>query len=130
MGALLNKPKEHARPSVHRLDQLANLLDDRFRVPGTRWRFGLDGLLGLVPGAGDAITAVLSGYIVWSAWRIGVSKGAWARMAGNMLLDLVIGAVPVLGDLFDFGWKANRRNLRILREDLRSQPGQTPTRRS
>lgn len=93
-------------------------MDARFRLPGTGWRFGLDGLVGLVPGIGDAATTLISLYIVAEAWRLGVRKRTLARMIGNIVLDSMIGTVPVAGDLFDFIWKANIRNLRLVRHDL------------
>ncbi len=100
------------------IERLAELLDDRFRMPLTGWRFGLDGLIGLIPGAGDLITAALSVYIIYRARRLGVPLRIRARMAANVALDLFLGAAPVAGDLFDFAWKANRRNLRLIEEHL------------
>ncbi len=98
---------------------LSRLLDDSFGIPGTRWRFGLDGLLGLIPGAGDAATAVLSAYIINEARKLGVRRGTLARMLGNLAVDVAVGAVPVIGDLFDVAFKANRRNMRLLVRELR-----------
>lgn len=71
-----------------------------------------------MPGAGDAVTAVLSAYIVWRAWRMGASKSARVKMIRNVVLDAAVGSIPLFGDIFDIGWKANRKNLRILKEDL------------
>jgi Domain of unknown function (DUF4112) len=102
------------RRSVERLRQLAYLLDDRFRVPGTSYRIGLDGLIGLVPGIGDAATTLLALYIVLEARRLGVPATKLGRMGLNVGLDAVLGAVPLVGDLFDVAWKANRRNLGLL----------------
>lgn len=101
-----------------RLRRLADLLDSRFQVPGTNWRFGLDGLVGLVPGIGDTASALVSLYIVAEAWRLGVRKRTITRMIGNVAIDSLIGAVPVAGDLFDFVWKSNARNLRLIERDL------------
>lgn len=110
-----------------RLQSLAWLLDDRFRVPGLGWRFGLDGLLGLVPVAGDAATAALAAYVVLEARRLGVPKRLLARMALNFGVDLAVGAIPVVGDLFDFRWKANRRNLALLMRHFgRDRPATGP----
>lgn len=103
---------------IARIDRLAALLDTAFRVPLTRFRFGVDGLIGLAPGLGDVITTGLSLYIVYEAHRLGAPKHILARMLGNVALDGVIGAVPVAGDMFDVLWRANRRNVRILREHL------------
>lgn len=92
----------------------AYLLDAAFRIPGTQRRFGLDPLLGLVPGAGDALGAGMAGYLLWLAARAGAPPPVLVRMFGNLAIDALVGAVPLLGDLFDAGWKANLRNLRIL----------------
>jgi Domain of unknown function (DUF4112) len=104
--------------SVERLRQLAHLLDDRFQIPGTRYRIGLDGLIGLVPGIGDAVTTLLSLYIVLEARRLGVPVTKLGRMGLNVGIDAVVGAVPLVGDLFDVAWKSNRRNLRLLLDHL------------
>jgi hypothetical protein len=101
-----------------RLARLTHWLDEAFTVPGTSLRVGLDGLIGLMPGVGDVVTLAV-GYFMWrEATRLGVPRHVKARMAGNYLLDLVGGLVPVVGDLFDFGFKANSRNLRLLRAHL------------
>jgi hypothetical protein len=97
------------------LEFLASILDDRFRIPGTNIRFGLDPLLGLVPGIGDLIGGALSSYLIWRAHKLGVSKFTLLRMAGNTLLDTVVGSVPVIGDILDIQFRANRRNLELLR---------------
>jgi hypothetical protein len=97
-----------------RAEWLGRLLDDRFRIPGTGIRFGLDSILGLIPGIGDTLTFLLSLYPIYVAWRAEVPTGALARMVVNVLLDLGIGSVPVIGDLFDLFWKSNRKNLDIL----------------
>lgn len=104
---------------VERLERLARLLDDRYRVPGTNVRFGLDSLIGLVPGVGDTATALLALYIVLQAQKLGVPRTMIARMAGNVLMDLGLGTVPLVGDLFDLGFKANRRNMSMLQNHLR-----------
>ena len=103
---------------VARLDALATLLDSAFVIPGTRVRIGLDAVIGLVPGIGDAVSACLSGYIVWEARRLGLPRWKLARMIGNIALDTAIGAIPVAGDAFDALFKSNRRNMRILRDHL------------
>lgn len=81
-------------------------------------RYGLDPLLGLIPGAGDAIGAILAGWILVEALRLGVSRATLLRMAGNLALDAVLGAVPIIGDIFDFAWKANLRNTTLLARHL------------
>jgi hypothetical protein len=101
-----------------RIERLANLLDAWFEIPGTSIRIGLDPLVGLIPGAGDALTFLASIYIVDRLSRLGLSRLTRARMVGNILIDLVVGAIPVLGDLFDIGFRANIRNLELARRDL------------
>lgn len=103
---------------IARIDRLATLLDTRFGIPFTKFRFGVDSLIGLAPGVGDVVTTALALYIVYEAHRLGVPKTVLARMLGNVAVDGLIGAVPVAGDLFDVMFRANRRNVRILREHL------------
>ena len=103
---------------IARIDRLATLLDTRFAIPFTRIRFGADSLIGLAPGVGDVITTALSLYIVYEAHRLGAPKHLLGRMLGNVALDGLFGAVPVAGDVFDLVWRANRRNVRMLREHL------------
>ena len=93
---------------------LTRLLDSAARVPGTNFRFGLDPVLGLIPGLGDVAGAALSGYVVILASRLGAPKSVIVRMLGNVALDTVAGTMPVVGDLFDAGWKSNTRNLALL----------------
>jgi Domain of unknown function (DUF4112) len=107
-----------SRAALQRIERLAYWLDERYRLPGTRFRFGLDGIIGLVPGIGDAATSALSGYIVYEAWRLGAPHRVLARMLANLGFDALVGLVPVVGDLLDVGYKANRRNLRLLRRHL------------
>jgi hypothetical protein len=97
---------------------LTRLLDSAARVPGTSFRFGLDPILGLVPGLGDVAGAALSGYVVLLASRHGAPATVIVRMLGNVVVDTVGGTVPVIGDLFDAGWKANSRNLALLERHL------------
>jgi hypothetical protein len=99
-----------------RLDMLASLLDTAFVVPGTNIRFGFDALVGLVPGIGDALTTAVSLYIVHEARQLGAPWHVVSRMLANVALDGVVGAVPILGDAFDVMWRANRRNVALLRE--------------
>jgi Domain of unknown function (DUF4112) len=109
------------RATLERLERLAYWLDDRFRVPGTSFRIGLDGLVGLVPGVGDVVTNALTAYIVYEAWRLGIPKRVLLRMLANLGIDTLVGIVPVAGDLLDLGFKANRRNIRLLRRHLRER---------
>ena len=106
------------RDVVERLDRLATLLDSALVIPGTNIRFGADAMVGLVPGIGDAITTALSAYIVYEAHRLGAPRHLIARMIANVAFDSVITAVPVAGNLADVFFRANRRNMRLLREWL------------
>ena len=103
---------------LQRLRRLAWLIDGAFRLPGTRFRFGLNSLIGLTPAAGDAVLAMISLYIVNEARLLGLPRDKLARMLGNVGIEAVAGAVPVLGDLFDMGFKANLRNLAIIEQHL------------
>ncbi len=108
----------------HRLDRLRRvgwILDNSVRIPGTRIRFGVDAIIGLVPGLGDLVAGGLSLYIIAEAAKLGVPRALLARMGWNVAIDTLVGEVPVLGDLFDVAWKANMRNLRLL-EDHLGQP--------
>lgn len=113
-----------ARPltSDEHLDYVAALLDDMFRIPGTQIRFGLDALIGWVPGIGDAMSGVASFLIVFASWRRGTKAVTLVRMIANVLLETAIGAIPVAGDVFHVFWKANRRNFRLLMRE-KEQPG-------
>lgn len=101
--------------------RLAWLLDDLIRIPGTQIRIGLDPLLGLVPGGGDLAGGALSAWIIVAAARAGVPPAVLVRMGLNVILDALTGTVPLLGDFFDAGWKANRRNVALL-EDYAATP--------
>lgn len=103
---------------VEALERLATRMDSAFRVPGTRFRIGLDAILGIIPGIGDVLTLAPSLYIVWKAHGLGVRWPRLLRMGGNVALDSLIGAVPVIGDLFDAGFKANRRNVALIRTHM------------
>lgn len=98
---------------------LARLMDSQFKVPGTNFRFGLDGLIGLIPGAGDLTTFAVSGYMLLIMAKNGASGFVLARMVLNVLLDAAIGSIPILGDLFDLVFKANIRNLRLMQQHYR-----------
>lgn len=112
--------------ALRHLEQVADLLDSRFRIPGTRFRFGFDSLLGLVPGIGDAATAIPAIYILLRARGMRAPWPLMARMGVNVAADLAVGSVPVLGDLFDIGFKANRRNVALLRRHFGSPRGGGP----
>ena len=104
-----------------RVRLLSRLLDEQFRIPGTTYRVGLDGLLGLIPGVGDAAGALLSAYIVYEAIRLGAPSTVLLRMIANIGIDTVGGAIPVVGDIFDIAWKANKKNAALLHAYLASQ---------
>jgi Domain of unknown function (DUF4112) len=108
--------------SNEHLDYVAALLDDMFRIPGTRIRFGFDALIGWVPGIGDAMAGIASFLIVFAAWRRGVQAITLVRMIANVVLETTVGAIPVAGDIFHVFWKANRRNYRLLIRE-KEQPG-------
>lgn len=124
MNAAWTGPLPHALPrtdvatKIAWLRRLAWMLDGALRVPGTRIRFGLNAAIGLAPGVGDALLAIVSLYIVWEGWRLGVPRAAVMRMLGNVAVEAVIGSVPVLGDLFDVAFRANLRNLAIIERHL------------
>jgi hypothetical protein len=104
------------------LHLLVGLADDGLRIPGTRVRLGLDALLGtLMPGAGDALGGVTSAMLMYVAWRRGAPRDLLFRMLGNATLDVAFGTIPVVGDIFDLGFHANRRNLTLLEEFLRQR---------
>ena len=104
--------------SVARLEALAKLMDGAFVIPGTNIRMGLDGLIGLVPVAGDMVSGLISTYIIWEARQLGAPRWLIARMLANTLLDTTIGAVPVLGDAFDMMFRANMKNMALLRRHM------------
>lgn len=105
-------------PDLARVRLLARALDSAVGVPGTTFRVGLDPLLGLVPGGGDLAGAALSGYIVLTGVRLGAPSAVVARMIGNVALDTVVGTVPLLGDIFDAGWKSNLRNVALIEQHV------------
>lgn len=106
---------------LHRLENFAHWLDDRFKIPGTNITFGLDSLIGLIPGVGDSATAVSSVYLIGQARALGAPTSLLLRMGFNVLVDLLIGAIPLIGDIFDIGFKANRRNIAHLKRHLGSE---------
>ncbi len=101
-----------------RLRQLGQLLDNSIPIPGTRFRVGLDAIIGLVPGVGDLVGGALSLYIVMQAARLGVPRPLLARMGWNVAMETVVGGIPLFGDLFDAGYKANLRNLALIQQHV------------
>ena len=104
------------------LESLARLFDDAFAIPGTNIRFGLDALIGLIPGLGDLITSAFSFLIVFSAWQRGLPRVTIARMVANIAVDTLLGAMPVVGDIFDVAWKSNKKNVALLKRASAQQP--------
>ena len=100
------------------LDLLSHILDDFLKIPGTSIRFGLDGIVGFIPGVGDLIGGLASCIIIVAAWMRGVPYVTVARMVANVGIEVVVGAIPVLGDMFDIAWRANRRNYALLAGSL------------
>ena len=98
------------------VELLSRLMDSQFQIPGTRFRFGLDPLIGLIPGLGDFTGLLVSGYMILICARNGASGFLLARMTLNILIDALVGAIPLIGDLFDFTYKANNRNLKLMQQ--------------
>jgi hypothetical protein len=109
-------PDKPMHPKLRNLNSLARLMDANFRIPNTSVRFGMDAIIGLIPGVGDLISLAISGYIMSTAAKLGASKYVMARMMLNTGVDAIIGAIPVIGDIFDVGFKANQRNLRLVNQ--------------
>jgi hypothetical protein len=113
----LSRPRTREE-RIARVEALATLLDTALVVPGTNLRFGFDALIGLVPGIGDAVTMAVSLWLVKEARALGAPAHLVVRMLGNIAIDGVVGAVPIVGDAFDLVWKSNRRNMHLLRRHL------------
>ena len=111
---LANETHFSHAPRLKRLRQLSQLLDGAIVIPGTKQRIGLDPILGLIPGGGDTVSAALSGYIIIEAAQMGLPRKALMQMVTNLVIDTVVGSVPVLGDVFDVFSKANLRNMQIV----------------
>ena len=101
--------------TLQKMERLADLLDSRWRIPGTNWRFGVDAVAAVVPVAGSLSTAAASAYMIKRAHDLGAPGHVLARMVGNVAFDAVVGSIPVVGPVFDLAVKANRRNMRMLR---------------
>lgn len=107
-----------------RVEALEKLLERSFVIPGTKIPFGLDSIVGLVPVLGDLITAAMGAYMVWEARNLGMSKWQLMRMTANIGIDTALGAIPLVGDAFDFIWRSNSKNLRIIHKHLdKHHPG-------
>lgn len=115
---LLEPETTDRRRELHQLELLAQWMDTKFVVPGLGVRFGLDAIVGLLPGVGDTLTSFASLYILSAASRFGVPRATLVRMAANVGIDYIVGSVPLLGDLFDVYWKANQKNMALLRRHV------------
>ena len=101
-----------------RMEAMEKLLERSLTIPGTKIGIGLDAVLGVIPVFGDAVAAALGAYLIWEAKNLGLPKWKLWRMAGNIAIDTAVGAVPVAGDLFDFAFRSNSRNLRLVKRHL------------
>jgi Domain of unknown function (DUF4112) len=111
------RPIDHAK-TLRSLQRMAKLMDTAWGIPFTRWRFGLDSLVGLIPGGGDLVMLLFSAYSLLLAQRLGAPGSLLLRMAGNLAIDFGIGSIPVIGDVFDVFFKSNTRNLKLITEFL------------
>ena len=114
----MKTPTSQQIGKLSQLRRISRLLDNAVSIPGTKISFGLDPIIGLLPGGGDTITGGIAGYIVVEAARMGVPREILWKMVGNILIDSLAGTVPVVGDLFDVGWKANVKNIELLEKHL------------
>jgi hypothetical protein len=117
---MMSKSPEALRARLEKLRSLQFLLDNRYRVPGTNIRFGWDALVGLIPGAGDLVTALFAGGLIVQAHQMGVPRVIQLRMVINVLIDIFIGVVPLFGDVVDVFWKSNARNFALLERHART----------
>ena len=116
---LIVNPKRHDR--LEQLAKFAELMDGQFRLPGTNIEFGLDAIIGLVPGIGDLVCGAMSMWLIGEARRLGAPQWLIARMMWNVAVEVGVGSVPLVGDLFDVAWKANRKNIALLRRHFESE---------
>jgi hypothetical protein len=119
---LITDPQRERGAHDFDVELLARLMDSFFSIPGTRIRFGLDAIIGLIPGLGDTLTSFVSIYILKVASRCGVPRVTLVRMALNIAIDYVVGIVPVMGDAFDIYWKANLKNVELLQRHMLATP--------
>ena len=113
-----DEEKEILEEKLTRLRQLSENLDESFTIPGTNIKFGIDALIGLVPGGGDLIGGLFSLYLLRTAIKLKLPKSAIISIMFNIIIDTTIGIVPVIGDIFDIFWKSNKRNMRIIEKHL------------
>jgi hypothetical protein len=117
-------PRDEGTEQLEQIRRIVRIMDDAVAIPGLGLRVGLDPIIGLLPGAGDLLSASVSGWVIVTAARLGASPAVLVRMLGNAGVDALFGAVPFLGDLFDVAFKAHRKNLRLLEAHL-ADPGET-----
>ncbi len=118
------------QPEFAMIDKISSLLDNQFRIPFTKIRFGVDFLIGLIPTAGDWLSFGISSILIFSMMRHGVGVGMLLKMLGNITLDAIVGSIPILGDLFDLHFKANRRNVDLLKQYYVENPNPPKATRS
>lgn len=118
MDELLMTSHQH---KLEKVQMLADWLDRKYRIPFTRLRIGMDGILGLIPGIGDTITVILSSWIIYQAHQEKASLWLKLRMGWNVFIDWLIGLIPLFGDIFDIGWQANQKNAQLLANHLTKQ---------
>ena len=111
-------PSADTADRLARIARVAALLDSRFRVPVIGVRVGWDSILGVIPGIGDAVTTVPAGWMIWQGYQMGARKRTLARMGLNAGIDLIVGGVPIIGDLFDVAFKSHKKNLALLQSDM------------
>ncbi|HLO47040.1 MAG TPA: DUF4112 domain-containing protein [Kamptonema sp.] len=116
----INPPHPSHIANLRRIRQISHLLDNAIGIPGTKYRIGIDPILGLVPGGGDFVAMVFSAYMIVTAAQMGVSQEKLVQMVSNVIVDTFAGTVPVVGDLFDVAWKSNIKNLALLEDHLGS----------
>ncbi len=114
----IDRPAPDFVKELDEVRRLAKLLDTRWKIPGIGVRFGIDPVLGLIPGAGDLVAGAISTYVIIKAHRLGAPKSMLVKMAGNVAVDTIVGSVPILGSVFDLFYKASTRNLRLLQTHL------------
>ncbi|MBW4441716.1 MAG: DUF4112 domain-containing protein [Plectolyngbya sp. WJT66-NPBG17] len=115
--------QSHRESTIARLRSLTHLLDNAFPIPGTKYRIGIDPIIGLLPGGGDVAMSFVSSYILVEAARLGLPRPALLRMLWNLILDALLGIIPMAGDFVDLAWKANSKNLALIEAHL-AKPGQ------
>lgn len=121
----LDGPVSDVDGALQRLDAIAKVMDSLVAIPGTNFRIGVDSVLGVLPVVGDLASQVVSAYLIWEARRLGASRLLIGRMIANSALDTVVGAVPVVGDAFDMAFRANKRNMALLRGHLEKKRAKT-----